>query len=196
MVGCSEVRHNNGMRPAFVLALLAGCGVQIGGGTNAKDGAIDTPRPIDAAVVTPDARPCTGGDMNMTTGGQCLLLFTATPRTWADASTACTNMNAQLAILDTAAKYTAAKAFANARDVWIGLSDVAVEGTYRWVDINVPFAYSAWHMNEPSNGGGVYEEDCVVIAGATARDWDDRPCSPAVPNAPAGCCTYSFMCQF
>jgi hypothetical protein len=134
--------------------------------------------------------------MNTTVGNECLLLFTGTPRSWADANTACVNMTARLAILDTAAKHTAAKTLAGARDVWIGLTDVAVEGTYRWVDANVPYSFSAWHTGEPSNGAGTYEEDCTVIAGATARDWDDRPCSPAVANVPVGCCTYAYMCQF
>lgn len=134
--------------------------------------------------------------MNMTAGGECYVLFTTTPRTWADANNACIGMQAQLAVLDTAAKHTAAKALAGANDVWIGLTDTAVEGTYRWVDPNVPFSYSMWNANEPSNGQGVYEEDCTVIAGATARDWDDRPCSPAIANTPAGCCSYAYMCQY
>ena len=134
--------------------------------------------------------------MNVTVGNECLMLFTTTRRTWADASTACTNVQARLAILDTAAKHTAAKALAGATDVWIGLSDTATEGVYRWVDPAVPFVFSMWNANEPSNGAGQYEEDCTVIAGATARDWDDRPCSPAIANAPAGCCTYAYMCQF
>jgi hypothetical protein len=195
MVERREFRHNVGMRFALALALLAGCGVQIGGDTNATDGSTDSPRLPDAAIDAPP-RPCTGGDMNMTAGGSCYLLFTATPRTWSEANTACTNMQAHLAILDTAAKHTAAKTLAGANDVWIGLTDVTVEGTYRWVDASVPFSFSMWNVNEPSNGAGVYEEDCAVIAGATAREWDDRPCSPAIANAPAGCCTYAYMCQF
>jgi hypothetical protein len=195
MVGGAELRHNDPMRFAFVL-VLAGCGVQIGGDTNTTDGSTDTQRPVDAAIDSPDARPCTGGDMAMQSGGSCYLLFTGTPRTWADANTACTSMGTRLAILDTAAKHTAAKTLAGARDVWIGLTDIAAEGTYRWVDVNVPFVFSMWHMGEPSNGAGTYEEDCTVIAGATARDWDDRPCSDAVAGAPAGCCSYAYMCQF
>ena len=184
------------MRFAFVL-VLAGCGVQIGGDTTkATDGSTDTQRPVDAAIDSPDARPCTGGDMAMQSGDSCFLLFTGTPRTWAAANTACTSMGTHLAILDTTAKHTAAKALAGANDVWIGLTDTAAEGVYRWVDINVPFVFSMWNTNEPSNGAGVYEEDCTVIAGASAREWDDRPCSDAVAGAPAGCCSYAYMCQF
>lgn len=108
MVGSAELRHNMAMRFALVaIALLAGCGVQIDGDKNASDGSTDS-QARDAAIDAP-VRPCTGGDMNMTVGNQCFVLFTGTPRTWADANTACTNMQAHLAILDTAAKHTAAK---------------------------------------------------------------------------------------
>lgn len=179
-----------------VLALLAGCGVQIGGGDKPVDGSTDMQRPADAAIDSPPARPCTGGDTNMTVGNECLMLFTGTPRSWADANTACMAAQSHLAILDTATKHTAAKALVGARDAWIGLTDLAVEGQYRWVDAGVPFVFSMWNANEPSNGAGTYEEDCTVIAGATMREWDDRPCSDAVPNAPAGCCQYSYLCQF
>jgi len=186
--------HNERMRCVFVLALVAGCGVRVGGDTSGTDGSTDTQRPTDAALA--DARPCTGGDMNTTVAGVCFMLFTATPRTWDDANTACTSIDARLAILDTTAKHTAAKTLAGTFNTWIGLADVTIENTFRWVDANVPFSFTAWDPDEPSNGAGTYEEDCVVIAGARGGDWDDRPCSPAIANAPPGCCTYAYMCQF
>jgi hypothetical protein len=176
---------------ALALA-LAGCGVQVDG--KATDASIDSPRPVDAAV--PDGRACTGGDMSMTMGGECYLLFTTTPKTWADANTACINALGHLAILDTAAKQAAAKTLAGLNNTWIGLTDLANEMAFRWVDVNVALAFTAWDPNEPSNGQGVYEEDCVVIAGARGGDWDDRPCSPSVANAPATSGMYAYMCQF
>ena len=179
-----------------VLALLAGCGVQIGGESTPVDSASDTQNQVDAAIDSPPARPCTAGNKNMVVGNECLMLFTGTPSSWADANTACTSIQSHLAIIDTAAKHTAAKALVGATDAWIGLTDLAVEGQYRWVDTTVPFAFSMWNVNEPSNGGGTYEEDCTVIAGLTNREWDDRPCSPAVTGVPAGCCQYSYLCQF
>jgi hypothetical protein len=177
------------------LILLAGCGVQIEGG-KPSDGSTDAP--VDArADAGADARPCTGGDMHMTSGGSCYLLFTGTPRSWDAANTACINMAAHLAIIDTAAKETTLKTFAGLNDVWIGLTDVAVEMQFRWVDVNVPFVFTAWDPpNEPSNGQGAYEEDCVLIAGKRGGDWDDRPCSPTVTNAPVGSGLYSYMCEF
>jgi hypothetical protein len=195
MVSRGELRHNRRMRLFVVVAFLAACGVEIDG--ERKGVPVGDAQPqADAAIDAPPSRPCTGGDQAVTSGGQCYVLFTTTKRTWADANTACVGMQARLAVLDTAAKHTAAKALAGANDVWIGLTDVTAEGTYRWVDASVPFAFSMWNTNEPSNGLGMYEEDCTVIAGASAREWDDRPCSPAIANAPAGCCTYAYMCQY
>lgn len=195
MVRRLAFRHNGAMRSMLFVALLAGCGVEIDG-NRVGDPMIDAQPQADAAIDAVPVRPCTGGDQNATVNGECYLLFTTTKRSWADANTACTGMQARLAVLDTAAKHTAAKALAGTNDVWIGLTDTVVEGSYRWVDASVPFAYSMWNANEPSNGQGVYEEDCTVIAGASARNWDDRPCSPAIANAPAGCCSYAYMCQY
>jgi hypothetical protein len=177
------------------LALVAACGVEIDGGSK---GTPDSPRPVDAAIDTPspDARPCTAGETNVTADGTCLMLFSSVTKSWAEANTICQNLQTHLAILDTAAKHTAAKTLAGVNNAWIGLTDLANENQFRWVDINVPFSYTAWDPNEPSNGATVYEEDCVVIAGARGGDWDDRPCSAQIANAPAGCCSYAYICQF
>lgn len=194
MVHDAELRHNVGMRFAVALVLLAGCGVQIDG-SKAIDASTNPPIDAPIADAPPDVRPCTGGDMNMTVGGQCLMLYTATPRSWTDANTACMNAGAHLAVLATQQQHTAAKALAGTNNTWIGLTDVANENQFRWVD-NTPFSFTAWDPMEPNNGQGAYEEDCIVIAGARAGDWDDRPCSDQVAGVTAGCCTYAYLCQF
>jgi len=183
--------------PLAAFVAWAACGVEIGGGSQ-NSGTPDSPRPIDAAIDAPppDGRPCTAGNMNVTADGTCMMLFTTTTRSWAGANTACQGMQAHLAILDTQTKHDAAKTLAGLNNTWIGLTDIAVENQFRWVDANVPFSFAKWDPNEPSNGAGIYEEDCVVIAGARGGDWDDRPCSDQIANAPAGCCSYAYICQF
>lgn len=183
------------MRRALLSIALAACGVQVEGGT-ARDGAPDSPPPpSDAAVdAPPDARPCTGGDAQMTSSdGSCFLLFT-TPRSFPDARAACVAIDAHLAITNTADRYAVAKALAGARDAWIGLSDEAIEGTFRWVD-NTSMVFMAWDPNEPNDGASTYPEDCVLIAGARAGDWDDRPCAPG-GMTPVGAGAYAYVCQF
>ena len=169
-------------------ACLTACGVKVDGGGATADARVDA-RPID----TVDARPCTGGDMNMTgPDGSCLVFMTA-PVTFAAAQAACAQMNAHVAILKTAELDAAAEAFVGLNDTYIGLTDLATEGTFVWSDGSA-LVFSAWEPNEPSNGAGQYEEDCAIIAGSRAgKQWDDRPCAP-VPNVGGG--LYSTLCQF
>jgi hypothetical protein len=176
---------------------LAGCGVETGGGSGGGPDAAraDAPRPIDAGIDAPtvDARPCTGGDANMSSGSTCFLLFT-TPRSFADARASCLALGTHLAVPSDATKYAAAKALAGTLDVFIGLSDEVTENTFAWVD-GTPLVFTAWNPLEPNNGGATYEEDCALIAGARALDWDDRPCAPG-GTAPVGSGAYAYMCQF
>jgi hypothetical protein len=152
----------------------------------------DAPKPIDAAIDAPPPRPCTGGDANMpSSDGSCFLLFT-TPKTYADATAACIANNTHLAVVNTLERYTVAKALAGTRDVFIGLSDEAAEGMFRWID-STPLTFTKWDPTEPNNGNGTYQEDCAIIAGARAGDWDDRPCAP-VSGVGGG--AYAYMCHF
>jgi hypothetical protein len=43
---------------------------------------------------------------------------------------------------------------------WIGLNDVAEEGTFVWTS-GEPFSYDNWKPGEPNSGGGVFDEDYV-----------------------------------
>lgn len=185
-----------GATPALLVAACgvalgpgAGCGVKLDGGGAAADAGADA-RPVDAPI---DARPCTGGSQTMTAPDGSCFVFITTPVTFVDAQAACTQLNAHLAILPTAAMDDAAEAFVGLNDTYIGLTDLATEGTFVWSDGSA-LVFNAWEPNEPSNGAGVYQEDCAIIAGARlGKKWDDRPCAP-VPNVGGG--LYSTLCQF
>jgi len=63
--------------------------------------------------------------------------------------------------------------------LWIGLNDVATEGTWQWLD-GTSVSYFNWMSGEPNNGGGYYpyNEDAVVLAGPTYSvpgKWYDGP---------------------
>ena len=58
---------------------------------------------------------------------------------------------------------------------WIGLTDAAVEGTYRWESDNLLVNYTHWATEEPNDFGGV--EDCVTVwGGGSAGFWNDDYC--------------------
>lgn len=71
-------------------------------------------------------------------------------------------------------------------DSWLGGSDVAVEGAWRWPN-NAQFwsgaaagsalLYAHWNTGEPNDSGG---QDCAVIWDSTGR-WDDLGCATARP---------------
>ena len=78
---------------------------------------------------------------------------------------------------------------------WIGLSDVALEGTFVWSD-DTPLDYTAWAGGEPNNAGG--NENCGHLWDAAGGEWNDIPCNesmyyvcrldvPAGPGGPYAC---------
>ena len=124
--------------------------------------------------------------------GSCLVFIT-TPMTYVQARAACTAMTAHLAYLKTAEIDTFAEQFIGTTDTWIGGTDLVTEGTFVWDD-GSPRVFDNFAATEPNSGGGSYEEDCVLIAGArVTKQWDDRPCDPA---ALPGFGLYAYLCQF
>lgn len=179
----------------WLLVALAGCSASVdgrGGGT--PDGASPDGR-VDAVIADAafDAVPCVGGDAaGVAPDGSCFTLFT-TPASYLEARAACESGGAHLAILSTAALDTFAETFVGARDTFFGLTDLAAEGTFVWID-GAPLAFENWHDLEPNDGNNAYPEDCAIIAGARAtKQWDDRPCAPSsqLPNAGK----YAYLCQ-
>ena len=181
-------------RLAFALVpLVAACGAKLGApplDQHVADAAIDSPVVVDAPI---DARPCIGGDATAMAGASCLVLV-KTPAHHEDAVASCTAMNAHLVKIDDAATNTIVAALAKGADTFIGATDLVTEGTFVWDD-GTPVVYNNFRTGEPSNGGGQYQEDCLVIEGSKTPDdtWDDRPCDPV---AGVGGGNYAFICQY
>ena len=157
------------MRSAVVL-MLAACGANV-------------------SAVAP---ACTGGDAHaLAPDGKCLEWF-AGPAMWTDARTACEAAGGELASIPSAAVDGVAEPLCGTTDTFTGGNDRGIEGTFVWLD-GQPFTYTNWEAGEPSNGGGQYEEDCLVIAASrAAKGWDDRPCDASqVPNAGS----YAYLCE-
>ena len=63
---------------------------------------------------------------------------------------------------------------------WIGLTDTAVEGTFRWTD-GRPVVFSSWWSGEPNDWGG--NEDCAGNNFGATGYWNDWDCNTHLPFA-------------
>lgn len=91
-------------------------------------------------------------------------LLTAAP--WTNHRTACAaeGANVYLAIPDDMTELSALVTFAGA-DVWIGIDDITVEGSYKTVRGTTP-TFLPWAPGEPDNAGN---QDCVEILAASSK---------------------------
>ncbi len=134
----------------------------------------------DTALTCGDAASCataSGCDVIEADGGPRYLVCTDQPRAWADARRFCQRFGADLLVIDTDEEdERLAGAFdESVGDVWIGLTDAAREGDYRWVDGSAD-ARQDWGRGEPNNSGN---EDCVHYWHRGA-DWNDAQCASSL----------------
>jgi hypothetical protein len=87
--------------------------------------------------------------------------------TWTDAKQACINMGGHLVTSTTLAENNFL--FGLWPNGWIGLTDEAVEGQWRWVT-GEPYSWSYWNGGEPNNSNN---EDYIQFVGG--GKWNDLP---------------------
>lgn len=97
--------------------------------------------------------------------------------TWDAARSGCAAFSGDLLRIDDAAEQAAVVALpeppAGPGGGWfIGLSDVASEGAFVWID-GLGLDYTAWNPGEPNDANG--NEDCVEMDQASGV-WNDVPC--------------------
>ena len=160
--------------------------------TSARDASIDATAdaPRDSSL---DAAVCAGGDARVTDpmSGACYTFFMA-PQTRNDARATCSGLGGgtALATVQSAAENQLLATLVGASIAYVGGNDEITEGMFTWDDGSA-VVLSNWNTGEPNNGAGSYEEDCIVINGALAGKWDDRPCAPGVGIEGA----YPFVCE-
>lgn len=102
------------------------------------------------------------------TGPQYFL--TAEPLSWADAQAEAVARAGHLVAINSAAEEELLKGrFGTTEEFWIGLSDEAVEGQFRWTS-GEPVTYTNWAAGEPNNIGN---EDWATINNPSQRGWND-----------------------
>ena len=183
------------MRGSLLVLVCAACGAQLDGAkeVDAPPPPIDAPPPPIDTPPPVDARACAGGDAAMAVSdGSCIVRFD-TVLTFANAEAACVAFNAHLATLSTSDRDAVAKALVGTANVWTGLNDRVTEGSFIWVD-GTAVSFTDFATGEPNNAGNVFQEDCVIWAGARPG-WDDRPCDNSDPAATAPG-EYAYLCMF
>jgi hypothetical protein len=139
---------------------------------------------VPDAAPPPDARAlCIDGDLQREdpVTGACYMLFTTTPLGWVAARDACEALAppAHLVSVTTAEEHGLAFEMIGARSVWMGASDRALEGEFRWVT-GEPMLFTAWAPGEPNNGApSTTPENCAILLNDDATrpgTWDDRAC--------------------
>ncbi len=114
-------------------------------------------------------------DCTLASAGNSFYNFCETASTWEQARVACQDRGGDLLILESEAEETQLSGYTEASPTgwWIGLSDVANEGTFVWVDGSTP-DYLRWALTEPTLAES---EDCVDLAnGDLLNGWADRNC--------------------
>ena len=110
------------------------------------------------------------------------------PKSWADAEATCQATGGTLANVVSASDNAAVAAlFEGADRFWLGASDQADEGVWRWTSSGTlppttapNQAFSDWNPGEPNNYGGA--ENCLAMWGAQ-RKWNDVGCGNEYPFA-------------
>ena len=94
--------------------------------------------------------------------------LSTTDEYWVDAKTKCEGFSAHLATVEDAAENNFIKSNIGNNIVFIGLSDVATEGTFEWVN-GEPVTYTNWSPNPPNN---TVDKDFATMAFWTTGPWD------------------------
>jgi hypothetical protein len=100
--------------------------------------------------------------------------------TWHQAKADAEALGGRLAVFPTSEMYD--RVIAEVRQtyggwLWLGLTDEAEEGVWRWVDGSL-LTYSRWHPGEPNNSGN---EDFAHVWDGGRTTWNDLPGSSALP---------------
>ena len=99
-----------------------------------------------------------------------------TPTTWTEAEGLAVSYGGHLVTIDDQAEqdwiYANFHSFGGVdRDIWLGLNDVASEGTFVWSS-GAPVGFTNWSTGEPNDGGT--GEDCATMRkNSTLGQWND-----------------------
>jgi hypothetical protein len=111
---------------------------------------------------------------------------------WNDAQASCVTLGAHLATVESLNEEIVVATLNDntIADVWMGATDAAVEGDWRWLDgVDFPpspspnaSSFQKWNTGEPNNNSTGPGEDCAVFRLTTNGVWDDRNCATTLSS--------------
>ena len=92
-------------------------------------------------------------------------------KTWSAAKTYCENLGGHLVTITSADEMTTISNLIGSShpNYWIGATDEAVEGTWKWVT-GEAWSYTNWYSGEPNNSSGNEDQACIQ---SNRTDWND-----------------------
>ncbi|XP_033126040.1 hyalin-like [Anneissia japonica] len=105
--------------------------------------------------------------------GSCYKQYSTRKLTWQSARSSCQSNQADLVVVKNDAENNFLFTTFKTR-VWIGLTDLELEGTFKWITTGTEPSYTNFITGEPNNQGN---EDCVEINSVHKGEWNDLPCS-------------------
>ncbi|XP_042308235.1 macrophage mannose receptor 1-like [Sceloporus undulatus] len=97
--------------------------------------------------------------------------FSHSPGSWDVANQSCISMGSHLVTISSAEEKDYVATIMKTTSYWIGLTDLELEGTWKWVDgTNVGPENRYWHSTEPNGGKN---ENCAMVSHGM---WYDYPC--------------------
>merc|ERR1712198_114392 len=96
---------------------------------------------------------------------------------WYEAQVYCWDKGGYIAEVTDEAEYSLLKQYFLQSDTsyWIGLTDEAEEGTWRWAESHKLPTWTNWSSGNPDNGHG--NEDCVYMWKERDHQWNDDGCN-------------------
>ncbi|XP_076085581.1 perlucin-like [Mytilus galloprovincialis] len=100
---------------------------------------------------------------------------------WAEALRLCQAFQAKLAWIDSAIEDKFIEGMLNryhdsiaTAEVWMGGTDMLIEGIWMWADSLKPFTYTNWFPGEPNNFA--HGQHCLGLVRDKGFKWDDNQC--------------------
>ena len=59
--------------------------------------------------------------------------------------------------------------------IWLGLNDIAEEGSFVWDSTQQPPSFTDWLEGEPNDRRNI--EDCAMHMFLSGEEWNDTPCT-------------------